>query len=328
MAQGGGLRRTPDPVLSALLTCLFTLVFAANSQGQSRGDGSLTLEYQFIHTGAFDDGEVKYDYWTTDAQVLMLSGDYALTDRWTVFAALPYIWKRFNPGDQFNGDPHNPNDPYWVDFVPPDKRFWDDGDYHSNFQDFSIGASYLALEGPLSISPYIGYGVPVTNYPFFAKAAIGLNLWNIPVGVSFSYVPFLSDWYLSGNVAYVFSEKPLDVNVDYWLAHLSTGYWFKPGFSVNAFLSVKYVRDGMRLPYDFVDDPDNFVYPDDFGTEEWWHHDRLGAHRNLNLGLGFDYFLSPLWKVSATGYTSLWAEQTNEVDYAFTTSLTRFFSRN
>jgi len=73
---------------------------------------------------------------------------------------------------------------------------------------------------------------------------------------------------------------------------------------------------------------DSVRITDDFGTEEWWHHDRLGAHRNVNLGLGFDYFLSPLWKVSATGYTSLWAEQTNEVDYAFTTSLTRFFSRN
>jgi hypothetical protein len=322
------LRRPPGSVCLALLISLFSLVGATLGQAQSKGDGSLRLEYQYIRTGTFDDGENEYDYWTTDAQVLMLSGDYAFTDRWTVFGALPYIWKRFNPGDQFNGDPHNPNDPYWVDFVPPDKRLWDDGDYHSDFQDVSVGISYLALDGPLSISPYIGYGAPVTNYPFFAKAAIGLNLWNIPVGVSFSYVPYLSDWYMSGNVAYVFSEQPLDVNVDYWLAQLSAGYWFKPGFSVNVFLDLKYVRNGLKLPWDFVDDPNNFVYPDEFGTEEWWHHDQLIAHRNLNLGLGVDYFLTRKWKVSATGYTAIWVEQTNKVDYAFTMALTRFFSKN
>ncbi len=320
------MRKPPSALFLTVLIGAAGLVGAADSHGQSRGDGSLTLEYQYIRTGTFDDGKYEYDYWTTDSQVLMLSGDYSFTDRLTVFASMPYIWKRFNAGDQFNGDPHNPNDSYWVDFVPPDKRFWDDGKYHSDFQDFSIGFSYLALDGPLKISPYIGYGVPMTDYPFFAKAAIGLNLWNIPVGASFSYAPYFSDWYLSGNAAYVFSEKPLGVNVDYWLTHLATGYRFTPRFAANVFLSLKYVRKGMKLPYDFVDDPENFVYPDDFGTEEWWHHDRLGAHRNLNLGLGVDYFLSPQWKVSATGYTALWVEQTNEVDYAFTMGVTRFFS--
>lgn len=311
----------------SLLASLAAVTFSdgAFSQGQSKGDGSIRLEYQFIRTGSFLSGSEEFDYWTTDTQVALLSGDYAISDRFTIFAALPYVRKRFNSEVSWGGDPHNPNDPYWVDFVPPDKRFWDDGDYHSALQDFSIGLSYLVEKGPWTLYPYVSYGVPASDYPFFAKAAIGLNLWTIPVGTAFSYVPYFSDWHFEGNVAYVFSEKPLGVNVDYWLVDLSAGYWFKPNLSVDAFLTLKYVRDGLSLlSPDFVDgDPAN--YPADFDTEAWWQHDRLVGHRNLNFGVGVDYFFNLDWKLSGSAYQSVWTDESNEVDFAFTLGLTRFF---
>jgi len=316
-------RLIPLPLLASLL------VFAAPalSQGQQRGDASLRLEYQFIRTGFFHSQDQIFDYWTTDSQAALLSGDYAINDRWTVFAALPYVRKRFNSEVPWGGDPHNPNDPYWVDFVPPDKRFWDDGNYHGDFQDFSIGTSYRFAKGPWTLNPYISYGVPATDYPFFAKSAIGLNLWTVPVGTTFSFVPYFSDWHFDGNVSYVFPEQPLGVNVDYWLVHLSAGYWFKSNLSVEAFLSLKYVRDGISLlSPDFIDgDPATAVYPDDFDTEAWWQHDRLVGHRNLNVGVGIDYFFSPEWKLSGSGYQSIWTEESNEVDFAFTMGITRFF---
>ena len=314
------------PLLASLLALV--IAFPAHSQEQNSGDASMRMEYQFIRTGTFFSQGQEFDYWTTDSQILMLSGDYAINDRWTVFAALPYVRKRFKSEVVWGGDPHNPNDPYWIDFVPPDKRFWDDGDYHGDFQDFSIGVSYRVAKGPWTLNPYISYGVPATDYPFFAKAAIGTNLWTVPIGTSFSYVPYFSDWHFDGNVAYVFSEEPLGVNVDYWLVHLSAGYWFKANLSVNAFLSLKYVRDGISLlsPDFFSDDAaDPPVYPDDYDTEEWWQHDRQVGNRNLNFGLGFDYFFSPQWKVSGSGYKSVWTDESNEIDFAFTLSFTRFF---
>ena len=215
----------------SLLASLIAFAAPSYSQEQRAGDASIRLEYQFIRTGSFTTDTVDFDYWTTDTQVALLSGDYAINDRWTVFAALPYVRKRFNaapdPNNPFhppNGDPHNPNDPYWIDFVPPDKRFWDDGDYHGAFQDFSIGVSYRIARGPWTLHPYVSYGVPASDYPFFAKSAIGLNLWTVPVGIAFNYVPYFSDWHFDGNVAYVISEKPLGRNVDYWLGDLSAGY--------------------------------------------------------------------------------------------------------
>jgi hypothetical protein len=317
--------------MSALLGLLGILVVlladSALAQGQQKGDASLRIEYQFIRTGSFLSGIQEFDYWTTDTQVAMLSGDYAINDRWRVFAALPYVGKRFNSEVPWGGDPHNPNDPYWVDFVPPDKRFWDDGKYHSAVQDLSIGVNYRIQKGPWNLLPYINYGVPASNYPFFAKAAIGKNLWTVPVGMSFSYVPYFSDWHFGGNASYVFSEKPLGVNVNYWLADLSAGYWFKANFSVEAFLSLKYAPGGLSLlsPEFRNGDPDVAVYPDDWDTEKWWHHDRLVGNRNLNFGVVIDYFFSPEWQVSGSWYQSIWTEESNEVDFAFTLGFTRFF---
>jgi len=315
--------------LASFFVAAISSLNVAHGQDQDteRGDASLRLEYQFIQTGSFLSDNAEFDYWTTDSQVAVLSGDYALNERWTIFAALPYVRKRFNSEVPWGGDPHNPNDPYWIDFVPPDKRFWDDGDYHSALQDFSLGVSYRVVNGPLTLRPYISYGVPASDYPFFAKAAIGKNLWTVPVGTTFSYVPYFSDWHFEGNAAYVFSEKPLGLNVDYWLVDLSAGYWFKAGLSVNAFLNFKSVRDGVSLLWpEFIDgDPVGAVYPDDWDTENWWHHDRLVGNRNLNFGIGFDYFFGPEWKVSGSGYQSIWTEESNEVDLAVTLAVTRFF---
>ena len=316
---------------AALFASLLVCAAPAQSQGQQQGDASIRLEYQFIRTGSFVSGDAEFGYWTTDSQVAMLSGDYAINDRWRVFAALPYVRKRFQPAgsDAFlGGDPHNPNDPYWIDFVPPDTRFWDDGDYHGALQDFSIGLSYRIDLGPWVLAPYISYGVPASDYPFFAKAAIGKNLWTVPVGMSFSYVPYFSDWHFGGSAAYVFSEKPLDVNVDYLLIDLAAGYWFKAYLSVEAFLNFKNVFDGVSLLSPrFIDgDPAGAVYPDDWDTEDWWNHDRMVGNQNLNVGLGIDYFFSRNWKVSGTAYKSFRTNESNEVDYAYTLGLTRYFS--
>ena len=308
--------------MSALPALLgFLAIFLTNfvqAQSQEKGDGSLRVEYQYIRTGTFYDANFEFDYWTTDSHIAVLSGSYAFSDRWSVFGALPYVQKRFNAGDLFNGDPHNPNDPWWIDFQPPDKRFIDDEHFHGGVQDLTVGVQYLALDGPLTISPFISYGVPTTDYPFYAKAAIGANLWNIPIGVAFTFVPHFSDWYFQGNVAYVFSEKPLGVNVDYWLGYLSTGYFFTPRFSMNVFLAAKKIRKGLKMPDDFTDDPTYGNYPDDFDNPRWWQHDRLLGHRFANLGF-------EKWQLSGTYFTGIWAEQTNEVDRAFTFALTRYW---
>ena len=80
------------------------------------------------------------DFWDRREEAQRVVGEVsARKGPLTVLAALPYVQKRFNSEVPWGGDPHNPNDPYWIDFVPPDTRFWDDGDYHGDFQDLAIG---------------------------------------------------------------------------------------------------------------------------------------------------------------------------------------------
>ena len=299
------------------------------AQGQQKGDASLRVEYQNIRTGAYTGEVFVADYWKTDSHVAIVSGDYAISERWTVYAALPYVSRKFvATGPDLvgtgPGDPHNPNQDYWVNFVPPDKRFHDDGDYHGALQDLSFGVMYQAVDGPAwTVSPYLGYAFPATNYPFFAKAAIGKNLWTIPVGVNISYTPYFSDWHFQGNFAYVFSEEPLGVNVDFTTFYGSAGYWFKPNFSMNLFVAAKYLMGGLLIDFDFTDNP--FIYPVGYDTIEWWMHDRLIRHQAVNVGVGFDYFLNENYQLSGTYFQSTLADQTVEIERAFTFALTRFF---
>jgi hypothetical protein len=89
-------------------------------------------------------------------------------------------------------NPHNFLE--FSNFDPPDRRLIDDGDYHGGLQDLSFGGRYQLLDGPVQVTPLISYGVPVGDYPIYGKAAIGADLWAIPVGVQFDYQPYFSDW--------------------------------------------------------------------------------------------------------------------------------------
>ena len=91
----GGIRRAILFLLVALAGFSPGPVLA---QGQTRGDASLRLEYQYIGTGSYQADSFVADYWTTDSHIALISGDYALSERWTVYAALPYVRKRFSPG--------------------------------------------------------------------------------------------------------------------------------------------------------------------------------------------------------------------------------------
>ena len=322
--------RCSASTLAATLLGLYACFFAdfAFPQSQSKGDATLRVEYQYLDSGKFYDDVAAYDYWSTQSHIVMFSGDYAISERWSFYAALPYVQKRFNSEVDWGGDPHNPNDDFWVDFVPPDKRFHDDGDYHGGFQDLSFGVRYIALDGPLTVTPFIGFGFPTTDYPIYAKAAIGKNLWNVPVGVSLSYIPYFSDWHYRGNLAYVFSEEPLDINVDYLVGYLSAGYWFTGRLSMDLFVSAKWSLDGLVMPRDFTDDPYYADYPDAFDTVEWWQHDRLLRNRSVDLGIAFDFFLNEKYKLSGSCLTGIWADQSNQLDLGLTLSLTRYFDGN
>ena len=281
-------------------------------------DNSIRAEYQFIHTGALATGIGPMNIGETDTHVFLISGVYSLNERWKIYGAIPYVKKRHSgPGA------HDPALDFYA-YTPPDMRLIDDGDYHGGFQDIHAGVQYLALDGPFSISPFISYGVPVSDYPTYGNAAIGKQLWEIPVGISMEFIPYFSDWLFRADVSYVFSEEVLDVNLDYWLMYLSAAYYVTPRFIPRVFLTSRNAPDALRFPEDFTDDY-TFSTFEDFDNEYWYQHDRTLRHNYLNAGIGFDFLVNELYSIAATWFKTIDPEDVAEVEYAMTFSLTRRF---
>lgn len=299
-------------MIRLLLTIsLLTVVSTAFAQGQEKGDASLRIEYQYIRTGEYDSSIGDIDIGRTDAHTILFSGDYALSEKLKVFASLPYIQKRHR-----GALPHNAT----VDFsnyVPPDMRVIDDGDYHGGFQDLYFGVSYLVYESSSwRITPFFSYGLPTRDYPFYGHAAIGRNVWHAPVGISVSYQPHFSDWFFKTDTAYVFTEKTLGIDTSHWLIYASASYYLTPRFVPKAFVSIKRA-DGLAFPDDFP--------PAAFDSEQWYYHDRTIKHNFINAGIGFDWFFNEKSLLSASAYTMVEPEQVNTIDLALTIGITTFF---
>jgi hypothetical protein len=293
-------------LLSLLLLTNSTAVLAQDDEVTGRG--SLRLEYQFIRTGAFDSSIGDIDIGNTDGHTFLLSAEFALNDRWTLFASLPWISKRHQ-----GALPHDPvND--ITEWDPPDLTLVDDGDFHSDFQDLYVGVSYLAKSGALSLAPFVSYGLPTHNYPIYAHAAVGRNIWHVPVGVAWSYLPHFSDFYFSGDVAYVFSQKTLGVDISHWLINTTVSYYVTPSFAPKVFVSIKHGTEGLDWP----DDYDITALND----QKWYYHDRMIKHNFINGGVGFDWILNDRYQLSGSWFTMLRPDQVNKIDYAYTLGMT------
>jgi len=297
---------------SRMAALAFIVLFGPLSAQAEKGDFSLGVEYQYVRTGKFDSNVGKIDIGNTDSYVMMLSGDYALSDRWTVSASLPYIKKRHQ-----GPTAHNPGLDL-TEFPEADQSVLDDGNFHNDWQDLYVSVSYRAREGRLSLHPFVAVGLPTNDYPFYAHAAVGRNIWHVPVGVAFDFTPYFSDFSLGGDVAYVFTEQSLGVNISHWLINLDARYYLTPGFAPRVFLSIKHGTKGL----DFPDDFDVAALND----EAWYFHDRTVKHNFANGGVGFDWILSEKYVLSASVLTMLIPDQVNIVDYGLSFGITRFFS--
>jgi hypothetical protein len=298
--------------VSGLQTVLLILLISPLPALADKGDFSLGLEYQYVRTGDFDSSVGDIDIGNTDSHVMMLSGDYALTDRWTLSASLPYIKKRHK-----GALPHDPAVDL-TEYPEADQSLIDDGNYHNDWQDIYLSVSYLAKEGRLSLYPFVSLGLPTNDYPFYAHAAVGRNIWHVPIGVAFDFTPYFSDFSFSGDVAYVFTEESLGVDINHWLINLDARYYVTPALAPRVFLSIKHGSNGLNFPDDF----DVTALND----EAWYFHDRTIKHNFVNGGIGIDWVLSEKYVLSASALTMLVPDQVNIVDYGLSFGMTWYFS--
>jgi Putative MetA-pathway of phenol degradation len=293
----------PHSLVAALWTVCLTGV-ALVAHGESRGSWSLTYQQIKVEEAEVNTGRV--DLGRVDTQSLEVAIDYPLTDRLRVHAGIPFVRKRHKGPGQ-----HQPAN------IPgrEDAPFIDDGKYHSNWQDFVLGFSYLAVDRPrFQVEPFASYGVPSSDYPFFGNAAVGQNLWHVQIGSRFTYVPLFSDFYFRFDPSYTFVEKTLGQSVNHWRAHFEVGYWFSHNFTGRAFVFSKY-GDGLEVPDDFPS----------MMSEEWYQHDRLLKHNYTNAGIGADWQINGRTRLRSSALRMVDADNVHVVDYAFSLGVTRSF---
>ena len=178
-------------------------------------------------------------------------------------------------------------------FTPPDFRLVDDGDYHGGLQDDTIGVRYLAVDGPFSVSPFLTFGTPLSNYPTDGNAAIGKQMWELAAGAALEFSPYFSDWYFQADISYVFAEEVLGFDLDYWFWYASASYFLTPRFAPRVFLVQREAPNALSFPEDF---------PQGFDNEHFYEHDRTLKHNFLNGGIGFNYIVSDQHEILATFY--------------------------
>lgn len=276
-------------------------------------DDSIRLEYNYTQTSQFTGADFTADVGTTDTHAMVLSGVWTLNEKWKVYGTLPYVQKRHEAGTfgvhDWRAD--------FANYTPPDLRIVDDGDYHGGFQDFTGGIQYLAVDSPFfSLSPFVSYGVPTTDYPIYGSAIIGKRLNELHVGVSMDFTPYFSDWYFQADIAYAFSEKVLGVDLNYWLTYLSASYYVTPRFAPRVFMTSRHAPNALEFSRDI--EP---YYDSEIG----WRHDQTLKHNYINAGIGFDYIVSDHYEISATYFTTIDADNVFETDIAVTFALTRYF---
>ena len=297
------------------------MIVASMASAQERiadFDNSIRLEYFYVHTGDWQAPDGSFNAGTTDTHAFLLSGVWSPQEKWKIYGNIPYVESRLDDPTGYDGT-HNPLVDF-VEYTPPDLRFIDDGDFHGGLQDLTLGVQFLAVDHPaFTLSPFVSYGTPASDYPIYGSAAIGRGLNELHVGVSMEFIPYFSDWYFQADIAYAFSEHVVGVDPSYWLTYFSAGYYLTPRFVPRIFLTSRHAPSGLRYPEDFE------PYEEKYDNEYGWRHDQTIKHNYINAGIGFDFIINERYELSGSYYQTIDAEYIFGVDYAFSVALMRSF---
>jgi len=268
-------------LLSFVVVGLF-LAMASSAKAQAwvpqSGQGAVTISFQRIHnTGhrLFDGYEAK-----VAASVNLsayLETDYALTDRLSFTAGLPYVMGKYT-------DPNPP--PLVLPKLPWDLcHCWQSG-----WQDFGFTARYnviRAAEGKFSLTPSMSLGLPSHDYEYRGESALGRDLKELTIAVDAGQrldviSPNLS---VEGRYSYGFVERVLDIPNNRSNARLETTYLFwKRRVAARGFASWQWTHGGIRFGSPAMPGPFEVNTP-----ERLAEHDRLLRDDYLHAGGGFSY---------------------------------------
>lgn len=265
------LRVAAGPVGLALLLVQPGSAAWAQAWVPPAGAGSVTFLTQAIrNTGHILDDGSPDPTGRSDNVAVYVEGEYALTDRLSFTAGLPYVFARFI------GPP-----PPQAELLPVDScHCWQSG-----WQDFGFTVRYNVVNGAFALTPSVSYGVPSHAYNWQGEAVVGRGLREVRIGLDAgrrldAISPRLS---VQGGYSYAFVEQVLDVPNNRSNGSLVGAFQVTRRFSVRGTMLWQHTHGGLRAPADVLANP-----------EHLYQHDRLLRDNNWRLGTGISYSWSRL----------------------------------
>jgi hypothetical protein len=246
-----------------------------------RGQGAVTASFQRINnTGhRLSDGFLAKGGQSVN-QSVYIEADYAVTDRLSFTAGLPYVSGKYT-------DREPPPPP--IPFLPWDQcRCWQSG-----FQDFGLTARYNVLQasaGTFSMTPSVSLGLPSHSYEYRGESALGRDLREVTIALDVgqrldALSPNMS---VVGRYSYGFVEKVLGIPNNRSNASVEGRYAFLDGrLAARGFGLWQVTHGGLRfgsIP------PADLEVPGEVNTaERLFEHDRLLRDNNFRMGVGISY---------------------------------------
>ncbi|PYQ12819.1 MAG: hypothetical protein DMF80_17975 [Acidobacteria bacterium] len=142
---------------------------AAQAWLPEKGEGALALTAaDYAYDGHFDSDGSRDPFGGTHARSIAAEVTYGITGRLAITGSLPFITTRLS-GSFPPGVPLGP---------------LDDGRYHGDFQDFRADLRFMALAGPLALTPVLGVNVPSHRYEVIGEAVPGKRTREVFAGMN------------------------------------------------------------------------------------------------------------------------------------------------
>jgi hypothetical protein len=242
------------------------------------GEGSINFTYQRLdNTGhRVTNGQILPVATSLDMS-LYFEVEYAVTNRFTVIAGLPFVFAKYT-------DPNPPPSP--IPYLPVDQcHCWQSG-----WQNVNATARYNLANGVFALTPFVSFGVPSQSYNFRGESALGDDLREVLIGVDAGRrfpADFPKSVVVQGRYSYAFVQKVAGISTNRSNVRGQVTYRVKRGFSVLGEFYWQRTHGGLRLG---SPPPADLVFPGEVNNLDLWsQHDRLLRDSYWRTGGGLTY---------------------------------------
>jgi hypothetical protein len=269
---------------------------AAQAWVPPAGQASITFVTQTIdHVGRFIDDGTRVACCGTTNVAVAVEIDYAVTDRWSVSASLPYIFAKYR-GDAPIGPAA------FLPYPAVDSCHC----LHSSFQDVGFATRYnvVNVHRAFVLTPSLSVGVPTHAYDYAGEAVVGFGLKELRIGAAAgqrldAILPGLS---VEGWYTYAIVPRVLNIPHDRSNGLLDGAFAFTRHLSGHGIVFWQKTHGGLHFPVDVEPFPDRY-------TE--FH--RLLQDNYLQAGGGASYSWRQ-WEVSGSFLRAVRGTNSHEVN--------------